>query len=85
MAPRMATIKKDVQNVRKLIKADRIARAEQILKNLDEKLSGSTKRKSPNKYAQFVQAQYKRFSKQNPTKKAPDILKLIAKEWRAQK
>lgn len=85
MAPRLATIKKAIENVKKYIDASKPAGALKILDNLSQRLSGSSKPKAPNQYALFVKAQYKKTSNAHPSKPAPEIMKLIAKEWAARK
>lgn len=81
MAPRMATIKKQLENIKKFIKADKCAAAERIVQNLLDKISSNKKAKSANKYALYVKAQYRKISAQNPGKPAPEILKMIAEQW----
>lgn len=81
MAPRLATIKKSIENARKYIGASKPAGADKILEALAHKLAGSSKPKAPNQYALFVKAQYKKISAAHPGKSAPEVMKLIAKEW----
>lgn len=85
MAPRLTTIKKAIDNVKKYIDASKPAGAIKILENLSQRLAGNSKPKAPNQYALFVKAQYKKTSNAYPSKSAPEIMKLIAKEWAAKK
>lgn len=85
MAPRLATIKKSIENARKYLGASKPAGADKILENLSARLSGSSKPKAPNQYALFVKAQYKKISDAHPSKSAPEVMKLIAKEWASRK
>lgn len=85
MAPRLATIKKSIENARKYIGASKPAGAIKILENLSQRLSGSSTPKAPNQYALFVKAQYKKTSNAHPSKPAPEIMKLIAKDWASRK
>lgn len=82
MAPRLTTIRTAVENALKYIAADKCAGASKILDNLSSRLSGSKKPVAPNKYALFVKAQYKRLASAHPSKSAPEVMKLIAKEWK---
>lgn len=83
MAPRLATIKTAVENALKYIAANKCAGAGKILDGLSNRLSGSKKPVAPNKYALFVKAQYKRIAAANPSKSAPEVMKMIAKEWKS--
>lgn len=84
MAPRLGTIKTLVDHAIKYIAADKCAGADKILKGLSDRLSGSKRTAAPNKYALFVKAQYKRVAAAHPSKSAPEVMKLIAKEWKSQ-
>lgn len=81
MAPRLNTIKVAIENALKYIAADKCAGAERILGSLSDRLSGSKKPVAPNKYALFVKSAYKRVAAANPSKTAPEVMKLIAAEW----
>lgn len=85
MAPRLATIKATIDKALMQIEKDKCGSAEKTLDALSKKLSGTKRPSKPNKFALFVRQNYSRISKANPSKDAPGVMKLIAKEWQAKK
>ena len=43
------------------------------------------KKREPNAYQKFVKTKFTQFKKENPDKSAPEIMKLIAQEWKKTK
>ena len=50
-----------------------------------EKVRKPKKKREPNAYQKFVKTKFTQFKKEHPDKSAPEIMKLIAVEWKKTK
>jgi|TARA_B100001094_G_C17943557_1_gene676861 cell division septum initiation protein DivIVA len=65
---------------------ERIKDLEKEIINLkDKKEKKPKKKREPSGYQKFVKSKFAYFKEQNPGKTAPEIIKLIAQEWKKTK
>tara|TARA_B100001094_G_scaffold154966_1_gene149990 strand:+ start:504 stop:740 length:237 start_codon:yes stop_codon:yes gene_type:complete len=59
----------------------------ELKKEIEDLKKGNKKKSSrkPSEYQQFVKKRFKDVKKENPEKKTPDIIKIIAEEWKKTK
>ena len=85
--PRISTIRDRIGKAIDYLDAGKAQRALAVLRSLADKMDDSNSRsstpKKPNAYALYVQERFESVRKENPTFGATDVLRVIAKEWKA--
>jgi hypothetical protein len=75
---------KDLKNKIKELESE-ISNLKVNTKGKDKKDQKPKKKREPNAYQKFVKTKFAQLKKANPDKSAPELMKLIAQEWKKTK